>query len=148
MRIVLQRVKSAKVHIAERSVAEIGRGYLLLLAVMEGDGEEVADRLARKVCALRLFEGEGGKINDASLIDIGGGALVVSQFTLAGDVSRGNRPDYTRACAPAEAERLYRLFVQKLSSSGVTEVRTGEFGAHMEVTLINDGPVTLILEQA
>ncbi len=147
MKLLLQKVTSASVTVDSSVVGEISKGYLLLLGVMEGDGEEQAERLAEKVVNLRLFDGEGGKINDQSLLDIGGEALVVSQFTLAGSLKKGNRPDYTAAADPESAEKLYEYFMEKLKSLGVSKVEAGEFGARMQVKLINDGPVTLCLEK-
>jgi len=145
MRLLLQRVSRASVCVDSKVVASIGRGYLLFLAVMEGDSEQDADWLARKVAALRLFEGDGGRVNDRSLLDIGGAALVVSQFTLAGSIEKGNRPDYTRASAPECAEKLYTYFAEQLRLAGIADVQLGQFGAMMQVSLVNDGPVTLWL---
>ncbi len=104
--------------------------------------------LAEKIVKLRLFEGSGDKINDKSLIDIGGGVLVVSQFTLAGNTEKGNRPDYTAAARPAIARPLYEFFIEALRNAGVAEIAMGSFGAAMEVALTNDGPVTVLLERA
>lgn len=148
MRIVLQRVANASVTVDGKTVGSIGCGYLILLCAMQGDTEAEADWLTEKVSGLRLFDGPDGKINDQSVLDIGGEALVVSQFTLAGDVRKGRRPDYTQAASPAEGERLYTYFVQKLRSLGISRVETGIFGSHMQVALTNDGPVTLLLERA
>lgn len=147
MRLLLQRVRSASVSVDEKVIGQIKQGYLLFLGVMEGDTREQADWLAEKVTKLRLFEGTDGKINDLSLLDIGGGALVISQFTLAGDTKKGSRPDYTAAAKPDVAKPLYEHFIKALRSQGVTRVEAGEFGAYMMVTLENDGPVTLILER-
>lgn len=144
---MLQRVSQASVRVSGKEEKRIGRGYLLLLCVMEGDTEAEAQWLAEKVSKLRLFEGDKGKMNDRSVLDIGGSILVISQFTLAADISKGNRPDYTGAAGPEKAKLLYTKFVQYLRSLGVKEVREGEFGAHMEIELINDGPVTLTLER-
>jgi len=148
MRFVLQRVSRASVSVEGKTIGEIGRGYLVLLCVMQGDTEQEADKMAEKAASVRLFEGEGGKVNDRSLLDVGGGALVVSQFTLAGDLRKGRRPDYTAAAGPAEAEKLYTYFIQKMRSLGVPRVEGGSFGAHMQVDLVNDGPVTLLLDTA
>ncbi|MDP7454862.1 MAG: D-aminoacyl-tRNA deacylase, partial [Candidatus Peribacteraceae bacterium] len=112
-----------------------------------GDSESQADKLAEKAVNLRLFDGDNGKINDRSLLDISGEALVVSQFTLAGDLKKGNRPDYTAAADSASAKKLYEYFIEKLKSLGVKKVEAGEFGAYMQVSLTNDGPVTLWLEK-
>lgn len=148
MRLVLQRVTEASVSVGGEPVGQIGKGYLLFLCVMKGDGEQQAEWLAEKVVGLRLYDGEGGKVNDRSLLDVGGELLVVSQFTLAGDVRKGKRPDYTAAAAPDEAEKLYTFFVHKLHSLGVKRVATGRFGAMMQVALVNDGPVTLTINTA
>ncbi len=147
MRLLLQKVTSASVSVDSSVVGEIGQGYLLFLGVMSGDSEEQADKLAEKAVNLRLFDGEDGKINDRSLLDIDGQILVVSQFTLAGDLKKGNRPDYTAAADPKSATKLYEYFIEKLRSLGVTKVEAGEFGAYMKVSLENDGPVTLWLEK-
>lgn len=147
MRLLLQKVTSASVSVDSSVVGEIDQGYLLFLGVMEGDTEESADKLAEKTVNLRLFDGEDGKINDRSLLDIDGQILVVSQFTLAGDLKKGNRPDYTAAADPKSATKLYEYFIEKLRSLGVKKVEAGEFGAYMRVDLVNDGPVTLWLER-
>ncbi|MDD5623419.1 MAG: D-aminoacyl-tRNA deacylase [Candidatus Peribacteraceae bacterium] len=147
MRLVLQRVSSASVAVDGRNVGAIGRGYLILLCVLKGDTSLQAQWLAEKVTKLRLFDAPDGKVNDRSVLDIGGGILVVSQFTLAGDTAKGNRPDYTAAADPGEAKILYEYFLKKLKELGVTKVAGGEFGAMMEVQLVNDGPVTLVLEK-
>jgi D-aminoacyl-tRNA deacylase len=146
MRVLLQKVLSASVTVDGRTIGSIGRGYLLFVGVMKGDAAEQADTLAGKIAKLRLFDGSGGKINDRSLTDTGGAALVVSQFTLAGRTEKGNRPDYTGAEAPDVARILYERFTEALRAAGVAQLETGEFGAHMEVHLVNDGPVTLLLE--
>lgn len=146
MKIILQRVKQASVTVDDSAVGQIGPGYLLLLGFMEGDTEESIEWLASKVVNVRLFDGEDGKINDRSLLDINGEVLVVSQFTLAGRLEKGNRPDYTGAAKPDIAEQLYKKFVHKLQELGINNVQTGQFGAYMQVELVNDGPVTLTLE--
>lgn len=147
MKLVLQRVTEAAVDVGPETVGSIGPGYLLLLGVLPGDTEEDARFLARKTASLRLFDGPDGKINDRSVVDIGGGVLVVSQFTLAGRTEKGNRPDYTGAADRVTAERLYDRFAQMLGEEGVAQVERGRFGAHMRVRLVNDGPVTLLLEK-
>lgn len=147
MKIVLQRVASASVSTEDGEVARIGRGYLLLVGVMKNDTEDAADRLAKKIAAVRLFDSPEGKINDRSVADIAGEVLVVSQFTLAGSLVKGNRPDYTSSESPERAERLYEYFCERLRIEGVDSVARGVFGAHMKVDLINDGPVTLLLEK-
>jgi D-aminoacyl-tRNA deacylase len=146
MRCVLQRVSEASVTVEGVVVGRIGMGYLLLLCVMQGDTAQQVSKLAEKICGLRLFDGEDGKVNDRSLLDCQGGALVVSQFTLAADLRKGRRPDYTGAASPDEAKHLYEAFVSALHSLGVQTVQTGSFGAMMDVALRNDGPVTIFLD--
>jgi len=147
MRIVLQKVSKAQVSVEDEVVGSIDEGYLIFLGVIEGDTEDKADWLAQKVANVRLFDGENGKINDLSILDIGGSILVVSQFTLAGRLEKGNRPDYTRATGPEEANRLYEHFMESLRKNGVKKVESGAFGAMMKVSLTNEGPVTLELER-
>ena len=147
MRIVLQKVHSASVSVDQKQIGAINQGYLLLVCVMQGDTEDQIDALTKKVVDLRLFTGKNGKINDLSILDIQGDILVVSQFTLAGDLQKGNRPDFTAAADPETAKHLYQQFVEKLLALGVTNVQTGEFGAYMQIELINDGPVTLNFDQ-
>jgi D-aminoacyl-tRNA deacylase len=147
MRLLLQRVVRASVSVDATAVGSIGRGYLLFLGVMQGDTDEQAQWLASKIAKLRLFDGDNSKINDRSIVDIGGDTLVVSQFTLAGSVDKGNRPDYTAAQSPQQANALYERFQDFLRTEGIGHVEAGRFGAHMEVTLVNDGPVTLLLEK-
>lgn len=147
MRVLLQKVASASVSVDGAVIASIGRGYLLFLGVMKGDTDEQCDWLAKKVSAVRLFDGEDGTINDRSLLDGAGSVLVVSQFTLAGRTEKGNRPDYTGAEVPDMARILYIRFIEELRAVGVAHVEAGTFGAHMQVTLVNDGPVTLLLER-
>ena len=124
--------------------AEIGAGMLVLLGVAVGDGEPEAEQLAGKLARLRVFEDDGGRF-DRSLLDVGGSVLVVSQFTLLADTGKGNRPSFTAAAAPGRAEPLYERFCEVLRGLGV-HVETGVFGARMEVELVNDGPVTIVLE--
>ena len=143
MRAVVQRVSAASVGVSGETVASIGRGLLVLLGVEEGDGEREATALATKIARLRIFPDERKPMN-VSVRDVDGEALVVSQFTLVGDVSGGNRPSFIRAAAPEEAERLYRVFADAVRAQGVP-TRTGKFAAHMDVSLVNDGPVTLVL---
>lgn len=147
MKVVLQKVQVASVTVDGSVVGSIGQGYLLLLGVMQGDTSAQAELLAQKISSVRLFDGEDGKINDQSILDIGGSILVVSQFTLAGRLEKGNRPDYTQAAPPEDAEKLYEYFIGKLRELGVEHVESGTFGAMMDVRLTNDGPVTLILER-
>lgn len=148
MKIVLQKVSSASVSVERELVGAIDSGYLLLVGVQAGDTEKEATWLAQKIANVRLFPGENGKINDQNIIQVGGGVLVVSQFTLLGSLKGGNRPEYTAAATPAEAAALIEFFAERLASEGVPLVERGRFGAHMTVTLVNDGPVTLLLERA
>lgn len=145
MRIVLQRVSRASVTIDGSVAGEIGLGLMLLVGFTEGDDEETLRWMADKVYGLRIFADDEGKMN-RSLEDVGGELLVVSQFTLYGDISRGRRPSFVRAARPEEAIPLYERFVTLLRELG-PRVETGEFGAMMQVELINDGPVTLVLER-
>jgi D-tyrosyl-tRNA(Tyr) deacylase len=146
MRAVVQRVSRAEVRVEGRATGAVGRGFLVLLGVAQGDDEGAAEALADKVAALRIFEDEGGKMNRA-LAEVGGGVLVVSQFTLLGDTRKGNRPSFGAAAPPEVAERLYQRFCALLREKGLP-VATGVFRAHMEVELVNDGPVTLLLDTA
>ncbi len=139
MRAVVQRVSSASVSVDGETLAAIGPGLLVLLGVRVGDGEEEADRLVRKLRALRVFEDAGGRMN-LSLEQAGGELLCVSNFTVYGDASKGNRPSFVAAAPPEEAERLYERVLEGLAAKG------GRFGAHMAVELVNDGPVTVILD--
>jgi len=145
MRAVLQRVNRGIVAVAEERVGEIGPGLVILLGVKEGDGEDEAAWLAAKIANLRIFGDEEGKFN-RSLLDVGGEALVVSQFTLYGDARRGRRPSFTDAAAPEVAEPLIERFCALLRQEGVSRVATGRFGAHMMVEIHNDGPVTIWLD--
>jgi D-tyrosyl-tRNA(Tyr) deacylase len=144
MRALVQRVLWAKVTVGGETVGETGPGLLVLLGVTHDDAEAEADRLARKIAKLRIFADGLGKMN-LSVLDKGGAALVVSQFTLYGDASGGNRPSFTAAARPEQGEALYARFCQALAGAGVP-VRTGRFGAAMQVALCNDGPVTLWLD--
>ena len=144
MRAVAQRVSRARVVVDGTVVGEIGAGLCVLLGVGRGDGEDEAARLAGKVARLRIFEDDAGRF-DRSLLDTGGAALVVSQFTLIADTRKGNRPSFAQAAPPEQAEPLYERFCAELQAVGVP-VETGSFGARMEVELVNDGPVTIILE--
>jgi len=146
MRAVVQRVSEASVRIEGRLVGAIGPGLLVLLGVGRGDGEADADYLAGKVVHLRVFPDEGGQMN-RSLLETGGSVLVVSQFTLYGDVRKGRRPGYSSAAPPEEANRLYEHFVALLRGLGA-RVATGVFQAMMDVTLVNHGPVTLLLDSS
>lgn len=144
MRALLQRVSEARVEVDNAVVGQTGPGLLILLCAMQGDTEVVAAKLAVKITKLRVFEDDAGKMN-RSLLDMGGGALVVSQFTLAADTSRGNRPGFSTAAAPAEGEALCMHFAELLRGHGIA-TQTGQFGADMHVHLINDGPVTIWLD--
>ena len=144
MRIVLQRVRNARVEVAGDIVGSIGTGLVILLGVTQTDKEQEADYLAQKVIQLRIFSDEAGKMN-RSLLDVGGALLVVSQFTLYGDCKKGRRPSFDRAAPPEQARALYEHFIARLKSSNIT-VETGVFQAEMEIHLINDGPVTFILD--
>jgi D-tyrosyl-tRNA(Tyr) deacylase len=143
MRAVVQRVSSASVTVAGETAGAIEAGLLVLLGVAEGDGEDEAARLAAKLAKLRIFERDGKF--DLSLLDTGGAALVVSQFTLLADTRKGNRPSFTEAARPEPAEPLYERFCAELRALGV-RVEQGRFGAHMEVALVNDGPVTIVVD--
>jgi D-tyrosyl-tRNA(Tyr) deacylase len=144
MRAVVQRVSSARVVVAGEQVGAIGAGLCVLLGIAETDDKAAAERLAGRIARLRIFENDEGKF-DHSLLDVGGGALVVSQFTLIADTAKGNRPSFSHAARPELAEPLYEHFCQALRDAGI-RVETGVFGARMAVELVNDGPVTVILE--
>ncbi|WP_319826143.1 D-aminoacyl-tRNA deacylase [Thalassovita sp.] len=144
MRALLQRVRHAAVEVDGKTIGQTGPGLLILVCAMEGDTNAQADHLAAKISKLRIFKDNLGKMN-LSVRDIGGSALVVSQFTLAADTSRGNRPGFSTAAAPDEGKRLYEYFAKQLESHDIP-VETGEFGADMAVSLLNDGPVTIWME--
>ena len=144
MRVLLQRVRRASVTVADETVGAIGHGILLFLGVTHGDTRADADWLAKKAAGLRIFEDEAGKMNK-SLLDIGGDALVVSQFTLYADCRKGRRPGFDLAGDPAAANELYEYFAERLKAEGVARVATGRFGADMLVSLENDGPATFLL---
>ena len=146
MRVVLQRVRRASVTVDGDRVAEIGLGLLLLVGIGTDDGDREPERVARKIANLRVFADHEGKMN-RSLLDVGGEVLVVSQFTLYGDVRKGRRPSWTAAADPGLARERVEAFARALEAMGAP-VRTGVFGAHMDVDLLNDGPVTLILDAA
>ncbi|GAB4166084.1 MAG: D-aminoacyl-tRNA deacylase [Geothermobacteraceae bacterium] len=143
MRAVIQRVSEARVRVDGQVVGRIDAGLLVLLGVGREDTERDVDYLADKIAGLRIFEDEAGKMN-LSVLDVGGAVLAVSQFTLYGDCRKGRRPGFSDAAPPEEADRLYRLFVEALEARGLS-VATGVFQAHMQVELINDGPVTMLL---
>lgn len=144
MRVVLQRVSSASVTVDDQELGAIAQGYMLLVAIQDADTEAELDYLVRKITGLRVFEDEAGKMN-LSIQDVGGSILSISQFTLYADTRRGNRPSFKDAGAPAYAEKMYDQFNTKLAATGLT-VATGEFGADMKVSLVNDGPVTIIFD--
>ena len=144
MRALLQRVGRSAVEVREQTIGQIDHGLLILVCAMDGDGPKEADQLASKISKLRIFSDEAGKMN-RSLLDIGGSALVVSQFTLAADTSRGNRPGFSSAAKPEEGRQLYEYFAKALEKLGI-KVETGEFGADMQVSLVNDGPVTIWMD--
>jgi D-aminoacyl-tRNA deacylase len=146
MKALVQRVSEASVTVGDRIVGWIDQGLLVLLGVEHGDGEGGAELLARKIAHLRIFEDDAGKMN-RSVMDIGGGVLVVSQFTLCADVGKGNRPSFTGAAPPEHAQALYARFCDHIAAQGAPVAR-GEFAAHMAVRLINDGPVTIWLDTA
>jgi D-tyrosyl-tRNA(Tyr) deacylase len=145
MRVVLQRVSRGSVSIDSKIIAEIGLGLVILLGVGHKDGDEQIDYLVNKITHLRIFEDDQGKIN-RSLLDVGGAAIVVSQFTLYADTRKGRRPSFTDAASPEIASPLVDRFADKLADLGVP-TQTGEFGAHMQVEIDNDGPVTIWLER-
>lgn len=155
MRVVIQLVRRARVTVAGECVAEIGRGLLIFLGIAKGDTQAGADYLAKKTIALRVFaaandeekpgSGSSGRKMTRSLSQAGGSVLVVSQFTLYGDVRRGNRPSFDQAALPDEAEALYEYFVRRLREAGIT-CKTGRFREMMEIELVNDGPVTILLD--
>ena len=145
MKLVVQRVKDAKVTVEQEVIGKIEKGFLILLGVGHEDSEEQADYLVSKVCNLRVFEDDAGKMN-LSLKDIQGELLIVSQFTLYADCQRGNRPSFTNAAQPEKAEKLYEYFIKKCSEQ-IEKVEHGKFGANMQVSFTNDGPVTILLEK-
>lgn len=147
MKAVIQRVRHACVEVDGRKTGEIGQGLLVLLGVEPGDTEQTARLLARKTAALRIFTDDEDKMN-RSVLDIGGGVLAVSQFTLCADVKKGNRPSFTGAAGPEVAEPLYECYCAALAENGVAHVGRGVFGAHMDVSLLNDGPVTILYDSA
>ena len=144
MRALLQRVSEARVSVGGQVIGEVAGGLLILICAVEGDSVAEAELLARKVAKLRIFRDEEDRMN-RSITDIGGSVLVVSQFTLAADLSRGNRPGFSRAAAPEVGRELYEQFCRLIAAEGIA-VETGEFGADMVVSLINDGPVTIWMD--
>lgn len=145
MKAVIQRVKNARVDVDEKTVGKISEGYLILVGVMDGDTEEDAEILAKKTANLRIFTDEDDKMNK-SILDIDSEVLAVSQFTLCADVRKGNRPSFINSAVPDEANRLYEYYCSKLLENGVRKVEKGVFGAHMEVSLLNNGPVTILYD--
>lgn len=145
MKLVVQRVKNANVVVDEKQVGKIEKGYLVLLGVTHNDTKEIADYLVKKICNLRIFEDENGKMN-LNIKQVNGSMLIVSQFTLYGDCTEGNRPSFTKAAKPDFANELYEYFCNKCSENDI-HVEKGIFGADMKVSLLNDGPVTIILEK-
>ena len=145
MKLVIQRVKNAKVDVENETIAKIEKGFLILVGVTHEDTLKNADYLAKKVCNLRVFEDENDKMN-LSIKDINGELLIVSQFTLYADTTGGNRPSFTNAAKPDVAQEVYEYFCKKCKDYDV-KVEKGIFGAHMEVSLLNDGPVTIIMEK-
>ena len=145
MRLVVQRVKNASVEVDKKTVGKIDRGYLVLLGVTHTDTKDIADYLVKKICNLRIFEDENGKMN-LNIKQVDGSMLIVSQFTLYGDCTDGNRPSFTNAAKPDFANELYEYFCDKCSENNI-HIEKGIFGADMKVSLLNDGPVTIILEK-
>lgn len=145
MKAVIQRVSEASVTVDGRVLGSVGNGFLVLLGVSDDDTERDAEILARKTAMLRVFEDEEGKMN-RSLLDNGYGALVISQFTLLADTKKGNRPSFIHAARPEQSVPLYQLYIEQLKKEGISPVQNGEFGADMKVRLLNDGPVTILLD--
>lgn len=145
MRAVVQRVRRAGVTVENETVGAVGQGFLVLVGVMDSDTEREAELLAQKTAALRVFADGNGKMN-LSVLDVDGEVLAVSQFTLCADLKKGNRPSFTPSAPPERAERLYRRYCETLRKAGVRKVETGVFGAHMQVELVNDGPVTIVYD--
>ena len=144
MRALIQRISEASVYVDGEVIGRSGPGLLILVCAMQGDTDDKPAQLAAKISKLRIFKDEAGKMN-RSIVDAGGSALVVSQFTLAADTSRGNRPGFSAAAAPVDGERLYEAFADEIAALGIA-VETGRFGADMAVSLVNDGPVTIWVE--
>ncbi len=145
MKLVIQRVKNAQVKVEDKVVGKIGKGFLVLLGVTHNDNTENADYLVKKLCKLRVFEDENGKMN-LGLKEVGGELLIVSQFTLYADCTQGNRPSFTDAAKPEQANELYEYFCSECSKNDI-KVEKGIFGADMKIELLNDGPVTIIMEK-
>jgi len=145
MKAIIQRVTRASVTVDDQTVGQIAQGFVVLLGVAQGDTEAQAAQLAAKIAKLRVFQDDAGKMN-LSLLDIAGAVLAISQFTLCADIKKGNRPAFTSAAPPEEANRLYKHFCACLQNEGVSDVQTGVFGATMQVELLNDGPVTIAMD--
>lgn len=145
MRAVIQRAESASVEVLGKDTRSIGQGIVVLLGVMEGDTQKDADLLAKKIAQMRIFTDDAGKMN-LSLEQVGGSALVVSNFTLGGDWRSGRRPSFIRSARPEQAVPLYEYFIAQLSQYEIQSIQTGEFGADMKLHLVNDGPVTLMMD--
>ena len=145
MKAVLQRVTEASVRVDGEVIGSIGKGFFILLGVSDEDDEAVADKMADKICKLRIFEDENGKTN-LSLRDVGGEVLVVSQFTLYGDTKKGYRPSFIKAAKPPLSVDAYELFLAEMNKQGLKDVQHGEFGADMQVALVNEGPCTIIID--
>ena len=147
MKIVLQKVKTANVKINNETVGNIANGFLLLLAIKKGDTKAQADYLVEKTCKLRLFSAENSdSFMEKNILEVGGEVLLVSQFTLYGDCKKGTRPSFTESEEPEKAKEMYEYFVEQMKKQ-IERVETGKFAEHMEVSLVNDGPITLILEK-
>ena len=146
MKLVIQKVKKAKVEVENKIVGQIEKGYMVLLGVKKGDTKENADYLARKLCNLRIFEDENGKMN-LSIKDVNGELLIISQFTLYGNTKDGNRPSFIEAEEAEKSNELYEYIIEKCKINVIKKVEKGIFGAHMDVSLINDGPNTIIMEK-
>jgi len=144
LKVVLQRVSEASVEVFDNTISSTGHGLLLLVGADKGDSEKNADFLSDRILGFRIFEDDDGKMN-LSVKEIGGQLLAVSQFTLSADITKGRRPSFSTAMPPDQARRLFEYFVDKLKESGL-DIKTGEFGARMKVKLVNDGPVTFVLE--
>lgn len=145
MKFIIQRVSEASVTVEGQVIGQIGKGYLVLIGVGENDTKELADRYIKKMLGLRIFEDENGKTN-LSLKDVGGSLLLVSQFTLYANCRKGNRPSFTEAGNPELAEELYEYIIAQCRKE-IPEVQTGSFGAHMKVSIVNDGPFTILLDE-
>ena len=146
MKLVVQRVKNSSVTVNNNLVGKIDKGYMVLLGVGPDDTEEIADYLVQKLVKLRIFEDENGKMN-LSIKDIDGELLIISQFTLYAECNSGNRPSFVNAAKPEKANKLYEYFIEKCKEENIKKVQSGIFGADMKVELLNDGPVTIILEK-